>query len=78
MKARLDIVNVFTVTGGMHIYYLENTAMLRQQMDAQQARELARDYLAAVGMSGSPEDYMARVKALESHFLTLLKQVHKN
>jgi hypothetical protein len=38
--------------------------MLRQQMDAQQARELARDYLAAVGMSGTPEEYMAHVKAL--------------
>lgn len=55
-------------------YYLEN----RQQMDAQQARELARDYLAAVGMSGTPEDYLARVKALESQFLVLLKQAHKN
>lgn len=62
----------------MHIYYLENMTMLRRQMYAQHARELARDYLAAVGMSGSPEDYMARVKALESQFLTLLKQAHKN
>jgi purine nucleoside phosphorylase len=45
-------------------------------MDAQQARELARDYLAAVGMSGTPEDYLARVKALEGQFLALLKQSH--
>lgn len=52
--------------------------MLRQQMDAQQARELARDYLAAVGMSGTPEDYMARVKMLEGEFLALVKQMHKN
>lgn len=52
--------------------------MLRQQVDAQQARELARDYLAAVGMSGSPEDYMVRLKALEGQFLILLKQGHKN
>lgn len=35
-------------------------------------------YLAAVGMSGTPEDYLARVKALESQFLVLLKQAHKN
>jgi purine nucleoside phosphorylase len=52
--------------------------MLRQQMDAQQARELARDYLAAVGMSGTPEDYLARVKTLEGQFLALLKQAHNN
>lgn len=52
--------------------------MLRQQMDTQQARELARDYLAAVGMSGTPEEYMARIKALENQFLALLKQVHKH
>ncbi|CAI1019427.1 Uncharacterised protein [Serratia proteamaculans] len=52
--------------------------MLRQQMDAQQARELARDYLAAVGMSGTPEEYMAHVKTLQSQFLALLKQAHKN
>lgn len=51
--------------------------MLRQQMDAQRARELARDYLAAVGMSGSPEDYLAHVKVLEGQFLTLLKQEGK-
>jgi purine nucleoside phosphorylase len=52
--------------------------MLRQQMDAQQARELARNYLAAVGMSGTPEDYLARVKVLEVKFLALLKQASKN
>ncbi|CAI2513580.1 hypothetical protein [Serratia proteamaculans] len=52
--------------------------MLRQQMDAQQARELARDYLAAVGMSGTPEEYLARVKMLEGQFLALLKLAHKN
>lgn len=51
--------------------------MLRQQMDAQQARELARDYLATVGMSGTPEDYMARLKALEGQFLILLKRGNK-
>ncbi|WP_017891061.1 hypothetical protein [Serratia sp. S4] len=39
--------------------------MLKQQMDAHQARELARDYLAAIGMSGTPEEYIARVKTLE-------------
>ncbi|ANS41632.1 hypothetical protein [Serratia inhibens] len=52
--------------------------MLRQQIDAQQARELARDYLAAVGMSGTPEEYLARVKILECQFLALLKLAHKN
>ncbi|QXN62764.1 hypothetical protein [Serratia fonticola] len=48
--------------------------MLRQQMDAQRARELARDYLAAVGMSGSPQEYLTRVKAVEGEFLALLKR----
>lgn len=52
--------------------------MLKQQMDAQKARELARDYLAAVGMSGTPEDYLVKVKVLEGQFLALLKQVYKN
>lgn len=47
-------------------------------MVAQQARELARDCLAAVGMAGTPEDYLPRVKTLESQFLVLLKQAHKN
>lgn len=52
--------------------------MLKQQMDAQNARELARDYLAAVGMSGTPEEYLARVKALEIQFLAMLKNSHSN
>ncbi|CAI1049578.1 hypothetical protein [Serratia quinivorans] len=52
--------------------------MLKQQMDAHQARELARDYLAAIGMSGTPEEYMACVKALENQFQALLKQAHKH
>ncbi|MBL5905353.1 hypothetical protein [Serratia fonticola] len=52
--------------------------MLKQQMDAQNARELARDYLAAVGMSGTPKAYLARVKALEIQFLAMLKHAQKN
>ncbi|CAI0854055.1 hypothetical protein [Serratia proteamaculans] len=52
--------------------------MLRQQIDTQQVRELARDYLAAVGMSGTPGEYLARVKTLEGQFLALLKLAHKN
>lgn len=52
--------------------------MLKQQMDAQNARELARDYLAAVGMSGTPEEYLVRVKELEIYFLTMLKNANTN
>lgn len=51
--------------------------MLKMQMEIQQARELARHYLAAVGVSCTPEAYLTQLKALEQQFLVLLRQTDK-
>lgn len=48
--------------------------MLRQQMQTQQARELALHYLAAYGEKCSPEDYLRKVKEMEAAFLKALQQ----
>ncbi|WP_165877136.1 hypothetical protein [Serratia marcescens] len=48
--------------------------MLKTQMQIQKARELALHYLSAIGTSGTPEEYLAQLKAVEQQFLVLLRQ----
>ncbi|CAI0836410.1 Uncharacterised protein [Serratia quinivorans] len=48
--------------------------MLKTQMEIQKARELALHYLSAIGTSGTPEDYLIQLKAVEQQFLVLLRQ----
>jgi|GEM_PF-3087924 len=51
--------------------------MLRQQMLAQQARELALHYLAAYGEPCTPETYLHRVEEMEGAFLKALQRRHE-
>jgi hypothetical protein len=51
--------------------------MLKTQIQIQRARELALNYLSAVGVSGTPEDYLVQLKAMEQQFLVLLRQADK-
>lgn len=46
--------------------------MFKYQFDMQNARELAKGYLATIGMKGSPEEYIETLKKLEKEFLALL------
>lgn len=48
--------------------------MLKAQMETHKARELALHYLSAIGVSGTPEDYLAQLKAVEQQFLALIRQ----
>lgn len=51
--------------------------MFRYQADAQNARELARHYLATIGMRGTPSEYFNALKKMEKEFLHLLREAHK-
>lgn len=51
--------------------------MLKTQMQIQKARELALNYLSAIGTSGTPEEYLAQLKVMEQQFLALLRQPDK-
>lgn len=48
--------------------------MLKTQMETHKARELALHYLSAIGVSGTPEDYLAQLKVVEQQFLALIQQ----
>ncbi|MEE4408079.1 MULTISPECIES: hypothetical protein [unclassified Serratia (in: enterobacteria)] len=52
--------------------------MLRQQMLAQKAHELALHYLAAYGEPGTPEAFLVKVQQMEAVFLKALNKAHKS
>ncbi|MBJ2078371.1 hypothetical protein [Serratia ureilytica] len=50
--------------------------MLKYQIEKQNARELARHYLSTTGMTGTPAEYLERLRMLEEEFLVLLRQAN--
>lgn len=54
----------------------ENDTMLKTQMEIRNARKLAQHYLPVVGISGTPEDRLTQLKAIDHQFLMRLRQVN--
>ncbi|WP_411749738.1 hypothetical protein [Serratia marcescens] len=52
--------------------------MFKYQADIQNARDLAKNYLSAVGMKGTPEEYIETLRNLEKEFLSLLRKSENN